>query len=169
MASPAIQAVFHFVFFVAIQAPAHLQWRNSFDPVHGFNRTVAGLTLQPGRHVPFMRKMNKIGQVMDLDPRDGFFVLPKRHQFLDLGPVGGHFLVATSTFVNAGYAGRCGAAGLHMTVHARNFEIGGVNPVTEIDRLLRSIVREESDIDPIAEQKPGEPAAEDQTHRLEYL
>lgn len=169
MAGPAIRAVLHLIFLVAIQAPSHLHRRQSLHTVHGFNRTVTGLTFQPGGDMPIMRKMDKIRQVVHFDPGDGLLVIEVVQYFLDLAPIGGHFIVTANAFINAGHASRNRPPGLYMAVHARNFVISGVNLVAEIDRLFGRIIWIEGDTHPITGQQATERGEDDQTYRLEYF
>lgn len=76
MTSPAIAAMFYVSFSVATHTPGHLHRCNAGNTIHGLHGTVTFLTLDALLNVPFMRKVNKIGHVVNLDPGNGLTLLP---------------------------------------------------------------------------------------------
>ena len=69
---------------VALQAPAHGEWRKLLDPVHGLHRPVALLASDTGKHVLAVIEINKIRKVVDLHPADRALPLDRFLQFFDL-------------------------------------------------------------------------------------
>lgn len=97
-----------------------------------------------------VRKVDKIGQVVDLDPGDRLSRLPVLEQFSDLCMCTNHRLMAVDAFVDTGHTGTDGAACVDMTVLAGNVILAGVGSVAEVDRLYGTVVGKKSPINSIA-------------------
>lgn len=63
--------------FMAAETPAHDQSGDSPYTGHFFDRAVTFLAGNIGLNVSFVREVYIVGQVIDLDPRDGFLVVPE--------------------------------------------------------------------------------------------
>lgn len=84
MTGPAIATVFDVFLRVAFDAPGHSHCCNTGNAVHCLYRAMTLLTLEVRLNVPLMRKVNKIGHIVYLDPRYRFTIFPECHQFQDL-------------------------------------------------------------------------------------
>ena len=71
----------YFSFCMTIDAPRHPHRLNTGNTVHRFHRSMTFLAFDVGLDVPFMRKVNKVRNIMHFDPRNGFTVLPVSSEF----------------------------------------------------------------------------------------
>ncbi len=142
MAGPAIAAMFHVSFRVAIDAPGHPQCCNAGNAVHCFYRTVTFLTREARPDVPLMREVNKVRNIVNFNPRYRFTIFPVDGQLQDLRTVTdtGYGFVTSHAFANAGYAGNRSRVGIDVTVPARNLVVRGMYHVTEFDWLNRTAI-----------------------------
>ncbi len=152
MAGPAITAIFHVSLRVTIDAPWHPHRRNSRDPVHGLHRPVTFLTLEPRLDVPFVRKVNEIGNVVHLDPRYRFTLFPVgcELQYLRTFANTGHELVTAHAFADAGDTGNGAPVGINVAMLTRDRIVSGMYLVTEFDWLDRTAVRKIFSVHPCA-------------------
>jgi len=143
MAGPAVAAMLYFSFCMTIDAPRHPHRHNTGNTVHRFHGTMTFLAFEVGLDVPFMRKVNKVGNVMYLDPRNRLTVLPVGGELQNFRLITNarHGLVAPHAFTDAGNAGRRRPVGIDVTVLARNFVVRGMHRVTEFNWLNRTAVR----------------------------
>ena len=160
--------VLQFVFLVTIPAPTHFQRGDPGDSGHGGHVAMAFHTINFSLDVTFVREINEVGQVVNLDPRYGLFVDPVAHQEPDLWPFCRDALVTADALADRGYPGRCGDARLGVAIHARNLVVARVDPVTEIDWLFRCGPGEQSCVRPITEHQPDDTDTEHQPYRPEH-
>jgi hypothetical protein len=138
------------VFPVTLQTPAHGEWGKLLDPVHGLHSSVTALAGNAGKHMLAVIEIDKVGQVVDLHPRNGTLLL---HRFLQLFEFNRLLLQnGVAIHADAGWrdAGMTAGARCIVTVEARYFVVAGVDLVRESDRLLGSVVL----IDPHALEFP---------------
>ncbi len=156
MAGPAIAAMFHVSFRVAIDAPGHPQCCNAGNAVHCFYRTVTFLTREARPDVPLMREVNKVGNIVNFNPRYRFTFFPVGGQLQNLRTITdtGNGLVTSHAFANAGYAGNRRLVGIDVAVLARNFVVRGMYSVTEFDWLHGSAIGEIFAVYPCAYEQP---------------
>ena len=130
-------------FRMAIDAPRHSHRCNTGNSVHRFHGSVTFLACEAGFYVSFMRKVNKVGNVVHLDPRNRLTVLPVRGELQNFRSITNarHGLMAPHAFANAGNAGRRRPVGIYVTVQARNFVVRGMHRMTEFNWLNRTAVR----------------------------
>lgn len=133
----------YFPFRVAIDAPRHPHRCNPGNTVHRLHGPVTFLAFEVGLDVSFMREVNKIGNIVYLDPRNRLAILPirRKFQYLRLITDARYRIVAAHAFANAGNAGNRRSVGINVAVLARNFVVRGVHCMTEFDRLNRATVR----------------------------
>ena len=157
MAGPAIAAMFHVFFRMTIDAPGHPQRYNTRHSVHRFHGAVTFITGEVGLDVPLMRKMNKVGNIVNFDPRYRFTIFPIGGQLQDFRTFAdaGYRVVTSHTFANAGHAGNRRRLGIDVAVLARNLVVRGVNCVTEFDRLNRATIGEIFAVYPCACKQSG--------------
>jgi hypothetical protein len=72
------------MFPVAVEAPAHGEWRDLFDAFHLFDRPVASLTSDPGEDMLAMVEVHKVRKIVDSDPSDWPPLLDGLFELLDL-------------------------------------------------------------------------------------
>lgn len=143
MTGPAVAAVFDVFFGMAFDTPGHSHRRDTGNPIHFLDGSMALLTLDVCLYVPLVREVNEIGDVVDLYPRDRFTILPVRRQLEDFrllariwqGPVASH------TFTDTGHTGDRRPVCVNVAVPARNLVIRCMHGVTEFDWLDRRAVR----------------------------
>lgn len=87
-----------------------------------------------------VREINMVRHVVDPDPGDGFFFIPKHHELFDFGGVLSNEQVAGAAVRNCGNAGDRGLRGITMTEEARNSVVAGMLLMAEGDRLDRRAV-----------------------------
>ena len=129
MAGQAVEPELYLVLLVAGQTQTHLRRRHAGNDLHRFDRPMTSLAFHTGLDVTFMRKVDKVGQVVNSDPRYGLTVYPVVHQEPDLWPLRRDELVTADALADGRHPGRCGAARLSVAIQARNFEVAGVDPV----------------------------------------
>ena len=144
MAGPAIAAMFHVFFRMTIDAPGHPQRYNTRHSVHRLHRTVTFLTREVRLDVPLMRKMNKVGNIVNFNPRYRFTIFPVGGQLQDLRTFAdtGYRFVTSHAFTDAGYAGNRRLVGIDVAVLARNLAVRDMYCVTEFDWLNRTAIGE---------------------------
>ena len=142
VAGPAIPSMLYVSLRVAIDAPRHLHCCDTAYTVHRFHRSVTFLTLEAGKYMALMRKVNKVRKIMNFNPRYRFPVFPVGGQFQDLRTFAntGYGVVASHAFANAGYAGNRRLVGIDVTMLARNLVVRGMYHVTEFDWLNRTAI-----------------------------
>ncbi len=152
MAGPAIAAMFHVSFRVAIDAPGHPQCCNTGNAVHCLYRTVTFLTCEARPDVALMREVNKVRNIVNFNPRYRFTIFPVGGQLHDLRTFAdtGHGLVTSHAFADAGYAGNRRPVGIDVAVLARNLVVRGMYRVTEFDGLNRTAIGEIFAVNPCA-------------------
>ncbi len=84
MAGPAIAAMLYVALRMTIDAPRHPHRGNTGDTVHRLYGTVTFLTREARPDVPLVREVNKIGYVVNFNPRYRFTIFPVRRQLQDL-------------------------------------------------------------------------------------
>ncbi len=92
MAGPAIAAMFHVSFRVAIDAPGHPQCCNTGNAVHCLHRTMTFLAREARLDVALVCEVNIVRNIVNFYPRYWFLVFPVGGQLEDFG-----------TVANAGY------------------------------------------------------------------
>jgi len=137
MARPAIAAVFHLSFRMTIDAPWHPHRCDTGDTVHRFDRTMTFLARKTGLYMPLVREVNKVGDIVYLDPRYRLTIFPVDGQLHDLGTLAdaGQRVVTAHAFADAWYAGDGCPVGIDMATLARDLVIRGMNCVAEFDWL----------------------------------
>ncbi len=155
MASPAIAAILDLPLRVTIDAPRHPHCRNTGDTVHRLDRTVTFLACEPRLDVPLMCEVNKIGNIVHLDPRYRLAIFPKGCQLQDFRSVadGGDKVVTSHAFADTGDAGNGRLVGIDMTMLARNLVVRRMHRVTEFDWLDRTTVRKIFAVHPCTEEQ----------------
>lgn len=147
--------MFHVFFRVAIDAPGHPQCCNTGNAVHCLYRTVTFLTREARPDVPFMREVNKVGNIVNFNPRYRFTIFPVGGQLQDLRTIAdtGYGLVTSHAFANTGYAGNRSLVGIDVTVLARNLVVRGMYRMTEFDWLNRTAIGEILTVYPCADKQ----------------
>ena len=105
VAGPAIATVLNLLLRMTVYAPRHFQIGNPSNAVHGFHWAVAFLTGEPCLDVAFVREMDKVGNVINLDPRNRFLFFPIFEYFQDLRSICGNSFVATHALIDTRHAG----------------------------------------------------------------
>ena len=136
--------MFHVFLRMTIDAPRHPQCCNTGNTVHRLHRTMTFLTREVRLDVPLMRKMNKVGNIVNFDPRYRFTIFPVGGQLQDLRMFAdtGYRVVTSHAFTNAGHAGNRRLVGIDMAVLARNLAVRDMYCVTEFDWLNRTAIGE---------------------------
>jgi len=100
------------------------------------------LALDARPDVPFMRKVNKVGKIVNFNPRYRFTIFPVGGQFQDLRPIAdaAYRVVTSHALVDTGYARNRRLVGIDVAVLARNLVVRGMNRVTELDWLNRTAI-----------------------------
>jgi len=142
MAGPAIATVLYIFLRMTIDAPRHPHRRNTGNAVHCFHRAMTFLTREARFDVSLVCEVNKVGYVVNLNPRNRFSLFPVGGQLQDLRTFAdaGHRIVTSHAFANAGYAGNRRLVGIDMTMLTRNLIIRGMYRVTEFDGLNRASI-----------------------------
>lgn len=153
MACPAIIAVFDLILLMAFQTPPHLKRRHPFYTRHGWDVTVAITALAARLYVPFMRKIDKIREIMHLFPRHGFFFVPVRGEFFYLGRIGLYNLMASHAPLHIRGTRDPRPVDIDMAVHAGYGIIPGVYLVAEVDGLHGGKIRQEGGVYAVANTK----------------
>jgi len=120
---------------MAGDAISHIQSAGLKDSLHGFYRSVAGLTFYAFGHMLLMAEVNKIWHVVDPNPLDrttGFVFLAK---FYHLSLACGHYVVASHADVHGRNGCMGGAFGMSVAVQTGNLVVSGVDFVAKRDRL----------------------------------
>ncbi len=76
MAGPAIATMLYIILRMTIDAPGHPQRYNTRHSVHPFHGSVTFLTGEVRLDVTLMRKVNKVGNIVNFDPRYRFTIFP---------------------------------------------------------------------------------------------
>ncbi len=155
MARPAIAAMLYFSLRMTIDAPWHPHWCNAGNTVHCFDRTVTFLALETGLDMPFVREVNKVGNIVYFDPRYRLAIFPVGGQLDNLRTFAnaGYRVVAAHALADTRYAGDGCPVGINMAVLARNLVVRGVYRVAEFDRLNRTAVGEKFAVYPCARKQ----------------
>jgi len=135
MAGPAIDA--GLVPTVTPQAPPHLETGYAGDPIHGGHLAVAGAACELGADMHHVRKIDKVRQGVDPDPRDWLPPVPVPHQFPDLRSIGRDELVACPAVSHCRDTCHRRTCGKAVAEQARDGVCAGVQFVAEVDRLER--------------------------------
>ncbi len=100
------------------------------------------LTREIRLDVPLMRKMNKVGNIVNFNPRYRFTIFPVGGQLQDLRTFAdtGYRIVTPHAFADAGDAGNRRSVCIDVTVLARNLVVRCMYLVTELDWLNRTAV-----------------------------
>ncbi len=155
MTRPAIAAVFYLSFRMTIDAPWHFHRCNARYSVHCFDRTMTFLARETGLHMPFVREVNKVGDVVYLYPRYRLTIFPVGGQLHYLGTLAdvGQRIVTPHAFADAWYAGDGRPVGVDMATLARNLVFRGMNCVAEFDGLDGTAIGEKFAVYPCARKK----------------
>jgi len=105
--------------------------------IHRFDRSVASLACDTRLYVSFVRKVHKVGKIVNLDPWNGLFVFPILGNLANQWALGCHFRMTSHAFVDAWDARRWRASCFGMTILAWNIVVARVNLVTKRNGLLR--------------------------------
>ena len=143
MAGQAIATMLNASLRMTIHAPGHFHRRNASNPVHCLYRAMTLLAFEARLDMTLMSKVNKVGKVVNFDPRNGFAIFPigcKLHDFVTVADARYRF-VTSHTFANAGYAGDGRLVCIDVAVLTRNLIVRGMYCVAEFDRLNRTAVR----------------------------
>ncbi len=143
MAGQAIATMLNASLRMTIHAPGHLHRRNASNPVHCLYRAMTLLAFEARLDMSLMRKVNKVGKVVNFDPRNWFAIFPVGDELLNLIAVADarDRFVTSHTFANAGNAGDGRLVCVDVAVLTRNLVVRGVYRVAEFDRLNRTAVR----------------------------
>ncbi len=155
MAGQAIATMLNASLRMTIHAPGHLHRRNASNPVHCLYRAMTLLAFEARLDMTLMSKVNKVGKVVNFDPRNGFAIFPIGCELLDFVTVADarYRFVTSHTFANAGYAGDGRPVCVYVAVLTRNLIVRGVYRVAEFDRLNRTAVRKIFAVYPSAGKK----------------
>ena len=155
MAGPAIATVLYISLGMTIDTPRHPHRCNPGNTIHCLHGTVTFLTRESRLDVPLVRKVNKIRNVVNFNPRYRFTIFPVGDQFQDLRTFAdtGYGVVTSHAFADAGYAGNRRLVGIHVAMLARNFVIRSVYRVTEFDWLDRTAIGEVFAVYPCANKE----------------
>ena len=105
--------------------------------IHRFDGSVASLACDTRLYVSFVRKVHKVGKIVNLDPWNGLFVFPILGDLANQWALGCHFRMTSHAFVDAWDARRWRASCFGMTILAWNIVVARVNLVTECNGLFR--------------------------------
>ena len=155
MASPAVTAMFHVSFRVAVDTPGHSHRCNTGNTVHRFDRTVAFLAGEARFDMSLVCEVNEVGDVVHFYPGDGLTILPVSGQLQDLRAFayGRYELVTTHALANARDAGNGRLVRIDVAVLARNLVVRCMHFVTEFNWLDRRPIREIFAVHPHAYQQ----------------
>src|SRR5262249_37492431 len=120
---------------VAGDAPAHLERRILVHDLHGLDRPVTVLALDPGPDVPLVVELDVRRELVDLDPRHLLAALEVAGELDDLRPVGARQLVAAHAGADRRKVGDRRLVGAVVTVEAVHAEGVGMDLMAEMDRL----------------------------------
>ena len=167
MTGPAIATVLYISLGMTIDTPRHPHRCNTRNSIHRLHGSVAILTRERRFRidVPLVRKVNKIRNVVNLNPRNRFTIFPVGGQLQDLRTFAdaGYGVVTSHAFADAGYAGNWRLVSINVAMLARNFVIRGVYSMTEFDWLDRTSIGEIFAVDPCADKES------DHEHQSEHL
>ena len=113
------------------------------------------LALEARLDMSLVSEVNKVGKVVNLDPRNRFAIFPigcELHDFVAVADAW-HRFVTSHAFANTGYAGDGRLVCVDVAVLTRNLIVRGVYRVTEFDRLNRTAVRKIFAVYPSAGKK----------------
>src|SRR6267143_733221 len=120
---------------VTVDAPAHVERRRLINLLHVLDLAVARLARHARVHVPHVREVNVLGELVDADPRHRLFLIPVGSELLNFWFPRRHNGVAAHTGADRGQTRIerfiCG----EMAVKAVNLQRVDVNRVAERDRL----------------------------------
>ena len=155
MTRPAIAAVFHIFFGMAVDAPGHLHGCNACDPPHGFHRPVTFLALEAGLDVPLVREVHEVRHIVHRDPGNGFAVLPVfgKLQNLRFFADTRNGFVAADALAHARDTGDRRRGCIDVTVLARDLIVRRMHYVAEFAGLPRPAIREIFAVHPRARHK----------------
>ena len=139
MASPAIDTGLSLK--VTIHAGLHMENACRANSLHTFDLPVAGLASHIGRYVPLMAKVNKIRQIIDLDPWDRLFCIPIMDKLLDLYFLFRDIFMTADAKLHGWYTCDDRFARIGMTIGAVDFVVACVDLVAKINWLNRCGVR----------------------------
>src|SRR5262249_34126076 len=140
---------------VALDAPAHGEWRRRRAQAHqvqevvaelltgtrrphrrhGLHRAMTRLAAEPGTDVRLVRKVRELRQLVDAHPRHRLALTRVLGELLDLGLVGRRDLVTAHAARDGGQARVLRAARVSVTVLAVDLVLLDVRTVREVDRL----------------------------------
>jgi len=118
-----------------------------FDPVHGFNRTVALPTGDFLFDMSLMIEQHVLGQIINFNPRYRGFVVKIPVYCYNLGVFGYNEIMAVETFSHRWYSRTNRPADIWMTKPALNFLNPGMEPMAERYRLFGSDIDTWRDIE----------------------
>ena len=102
---------------------------------------MAGLASHVGRYVPLMAEVNKIRQIIDLDPWDRLSRIPVTDKLLDLWLLFRDVLMTADAKLHGRYTRDDRFTRIGMTIGAVDFVVACVDLVTKINWLNRCGVR----------------------------
>src|SRR5882762_7031862 len=70
---------------VTVDAPPHVERRRLIDLLHVLDLAVARLARHARVHVPHVREVNVLGELVDSDPRHRLFLVPLVSELLNFG------------------------------------------------------------------------------------
>ena len=124
---------------MTVDAPPHVEWVLCGDDVHRVDLSMALAAVEPEVHVRLVRKLNVVGEVVDLHPFDRLARLPRFVNFLNFGRLRLHLAVAVHAHVDARDRGVLSLTGAHVTVATRRLVNTGVQLMAKCNRLLRGV------------------------------
>lgn len=105
------------------------------DSVHLFHLSMASRTRHFCRNVALVTKIDKVGQIVDLDPFDSTSRLPVLAEFLDLRLVFPDIFMTAHALLHGRDSRHNRPARIDMAVEAINLIVAGMELVTESDGL----------------------------------
>jgi len=130
---------------VAVETPTHRQRRDLLHAIHLFDRPVATLAGDLGKHMLAVIEIHKVRKIMDLDPLDGALLLDCLQKLFDLGRLLLQHAVAVHAEALGGDSGVPAGAGRIVTVEARDLVIARVNLVRKRDGLAGRVTLVDAD------------------------
>ena len=155
MAGQAIATMLNASLRMTIHAPRHLHRCDASNPVHCLYRAMTLLAFEARLDMSLVSKVNKVGKVVNFDPRNRFAIFPVGCELHDFSTVADarYRFVTSHTFANTGYAGDGRLVCVDVAVLTRNLIVRGVYRVAEFDRLNRTAVRKIFAVHPGADNK----------------
>ena len=71
------------------------------NPIHRFDGSVACLACDTRLHVSFVRKVHKVGKIVNLDPRNGLIIFPVFGDLANEWAFGRYFRMTPHAFTDA--------------------------------------------------------------------